>query len=395
MSNGADGADAKEQSFRWDAFVSYSASDGKFAKWLKVQLEGYGPPRDVVPDQRKLRVFLYEQDMTESELTAGIVEHIRSSNFMIVVCSPNARRSHWIGKETKAFAQHRDKSRTLPVIVAGRPNSEVKADDKVQDQAFPDDLCKVLTEPRAADFREHSRPGESKGEANERKREAKFELVARLFDTDKGKLLQRQRARERTRNRVIAAIGAAVVLALAGLTIWAVLNAAEARRQARVALSRHLAAQSTNLRQKQLDLSLMLAVAAYSADRSVEARAALLDGLQGSDLRLDAFLRGHSGFVMSVAFSPDGKTLASGSYDNTVILWDVAKRQQVGAPLAGHSSSVTSVAFSPDGKTLVSGSYDKKVMLWDVDVQSWVARAKRIANRELTTEERRQYLGTE
>ena len=60
--------------------------------------------------------------------------------------------------------------------------------------------------------------------------------------------------------------------------------------------------------------------------------------------------------VHSVAFSPDGKTLATGSRDKTVRLWDVATRRQIGTRLTGHTDTGSSVAFSPDGKTLASGS---------------------------------------
>jgi len=76
-------------------------------------------------------------------------------------------------------------------------------------------------------------------------------------------------------------------------------------------------------------------------------------------------LSGHGNSVSSIVFSLDGRTIASGSYDKTVRLWDVASGQEV-RTLGGHKDGVNSVAFSPDGKTLASGSVDKTVKLWDV-----------------------------
>ncbi|MEG4489742.1 nSTAND1 domain-containing NTPase, partial [Microcoleus sp. D3_18_C4] len=81
--------------------------------------------------------------------------------------------------------------------------------------------------------------------------------------------------------------------------------------------------------------------------------------------RVPITLGEHEDFVRSVAFSPDGKLIVSGSNDNTVRLWDT-KGNPVTQPFQGHEDFVRSVAFSPDGKLIVSGSHDKTVRLWDI-----------------------------
>jgi WD40 repeat protein len=97
-------------------------------------------------------------------------------------------------------------------------------------------------------------------------------------------------------------------------------------------------------------------------------------------------LAGNAGPVYAVAFSPDGRMLASGGTD-TALLWQIDHERRwrpLAEPLRGHTDPVASVAFSPDGGTLASGSWDTTARLWDIDLASWRTRACTLANRNLS-----------
>ncbi|MGF7237929.1 MAG: WD40 repeat domain-containing protein [Frankia sp.] len=81
--------------------------------------------------------------------------------------------------------------------------------------------------------------------------------------------------------------------------------------------------------------------------------------------RTAIILAGHTAKVWSVAFTPDGATLATASGYRSVRLWHVVTGQQT-AVLTGHTRTVTSVTFFPDGGTLATASYDDTVRLWDL-----------------------------
>lgn len=86
---------------------------------------------------------------------------------------------------------------------------------------------------------------------------------------------------------------------------------------------------------------------------------------EASSGRLLRSIEGHTKAVWSVAFAPDGRTFASGSADNTVMLSDAASGRLCHS-LGGHQRGIGSVPFAPDGRTLASASEDNTIKLWDV-----------------------------
>ncbi|MFY9610837.1 MAG: AAA family ATPase [Blastocatellia bacterium] len=161
----------------------------------------------------------------------------------------------------------------------------------------------------------------------------------------------------------------AVTIVLAGFAIYLLIKTqqsmkAEGRSHQRVLQAMRL--QPLNYVDDQLDLALLLGIEGNRMpDVQPELRRALLSSLI-TNLELKSLFPGHTAGVRAVAFSSDGKILASGSYDSTIILWAAEEGLMLHPPLRGHTAPVYRVAFSPDGKTLASASLDRTVRLWEV-----------------------------
>jgi WD40 repeat protein/transcriptional regulator with XRE-family HTH domain len=173
----------------------------------------------------------------------------------------------------------------------------------------------------------------------------------------------RARRRRARRRQALIAFLTAMVLGLASVAALALRASRQAAHQRDVAVSGQLISRSELLAGTNPTLSKLLSIAAWRINPSGDARDAML---AAAALPASTVLSGHTRPVASVAFSRDGKILASGGLDATIRLWDMPTHQQIGAPLTDPSGPVYSVAFSPDGRTLASGNDDRTVRLWDV-----------------------------
>ena len=95
-------------------------------------------------------------------------------------------------------------------------------------------------------------------------------------------------------------------------------------------------------------------------------------------------LKGHAKFVTALAPSPDNNTMASGSKDKCVLLWDTRTKAKIARPLVGHAGMIASVAFSPGGEIVASASSDKTLRLWDIRVGRCISRLSGFADKVTT-----------
>jgi hypothetical protein len=194
-----------------------------------------------------------------------------------------------------------------------------------------------------------------------------------LGQTERDFLHASSHAHRRTvrRRQGFIALLMALVIGLASVAAFAFLarqdavhNAATARHQHAIALSRQLAAESLNIDGTHPVTARQLAVAAWAVFPTSQAASAITTLL--AEQQQQGMLPADPSTVSSVAFSHDGTLLASAGADGTVRLWNPATERPVGAPLhASARHGVNEVAFSPDGTLLASAEGDGTVRLWN------------------------------
>ncbi len=167
------------------------------------------------------------------------------------------------------------------------------------------------------------------------------------------------------RRRGVSVLSVLLIIALIGAGV-ALVQQHDAKKQLRVATARQLVAEADRLLESDLRTALKLGLAAQGIHPDGETHSGLVNML--TNTRYSGTLTGHADAVLDAVFAPDGRTLATGSRDHTVILWGVAdptRPQRLSQLLTGHTSELR-LAFTPDGHTLATNGEDNTVILWDL-----------------------------
>ncbi|MEE1835052.1 nSTAND1 domain-containing NTPase [Streptomyces sp. SP17KL33] len=170
----------------------------------------------------------------------------------------------------------------------------------------------------------------------------------------------------RLRRRTVR-IRRSAVAALVAFALVAVGSAVVAWQQRNDAVFEQVVAQADRVQYSDPSLSAQLDLVAHDLRPDDEGTGNRLVSIVNAPLATP--LLGHGGAVYLTSFSPDGKYLATASYDRSVRLWDVAdpsRAKALGRPLTGHTSWVSSAVFAPDGRTLASAGDDGTIRMWDV-----------------------------
>lgn len=360
-----------------DAFISYShKADERIAAALREGLHSFAKRWY---ELRALHVFLDRASLSAApDLWSEVRGQLDDSRFLILLASPEAARSDWVGpREVVHWLSVDGRSdRLILACTAGAVEWDSgKGDfDWSRTTAIPKELRGALRhEPLYVDLR-WAREAEHLTLSDERFLGAVATLAAPLHGRPKDELVGEDvRQHRRTKNVIRATVTTLSVLTVTALlaAVTAVVERNSAQERALIATSQAMALQADNLGPKQPGLAALLSIAAWQTKDTPDARSAMLQEYNrnwavdrylsaslpnGREVPIDSF---------GTAFSPDGTVMASGHQDGSIALWSTRTRGLIGTLHAGPGQAFA-VTFAKNGNTLAAADADGSVTVWDV-----------------------------
>lgn len=363
---GDDKAVTRRASPVYDGFISYShAVDGGLAPALQRGLQRFAKPWYRM---RGLRVFRDDAALSANpHLWSSIEVALDGSRHYILLASPEAASSKWVGREAAHWLNHKSPETLLIAVTDG----DIAWDGERQDfdhhatTAIPRPLYGAFAEePRYIDMR-WARRDEHLSLEHARFRDVVAELAAPLYGKPKDEIAGEE-VRQHRRTIRIARAGVALLAVLTATAvaggIVALAQRGRAIDQKQVASSRELAAESLLHGQSDPQLSLLLAAEAARVRRTPEALDALRAALP-SALQLHLMKTG-SGSPGVATWSPDGRMVVTGGGDGKARIWDSNGR--LVRTFAAHRSSLVGAEFDRVGTKLLTWAQDGTAKLWPV-----------------------------
>lgn len=332
----------KTKNKRYFAFISYKSEDVEWAIWLQHELEHYHLPasfngrNDVRQDLRP--VFRDIDELKAGNLTEQIQQALTDSENLIVICSPQSAKSHWVNEEVETFISLGRIDTIFPFIVEGNSPKDF--------------FCPALL----ALPKEQERLG---GEVSKNGRDAAFvKVVAGMLNVEYDSLWNRYEKEK-----------------------------AEQERFERERKENLLRLQSRFIAEKAIDLTdngdsylaqrILLEVLPQDLENldrpyTPETEIALRKAIKTPS----AILYGHNERVNCAVFSPDGRTIISGGEDNRIRIWDARTGKEI-QEYHRHSNGIDTIVFSPDGKQFVTIASDS-LNIWDAESKQILLQKKDI-----------------
>jgi hypothetical protein len=340
---------------RHDVFISYSHRDGEVARALQYELERFTKPWW---RPRALRVFRDQTNLTAApDLWQAVVEALGRSEWFILMASPEAAASTWVPREVEWWRTNRPVDRVLIGLTGGEIAWDADDFDWDRTTALPRAVAGTFPrEPLWVDLRTLGDPP--------RLGDLVAEFAAPIMGRPKDELIglhiRQHRRTRRLAGAVIAALSA-LLLVTSVAAVVAVRQRTAALTEARISLSRQLAATATTLRDTDLDIAQLLAVQAYRTDPNEQTRTALFGAVTASP-HLVRFLPA-SADVAALTASGDGAAVIAGLADGTVMRWSAKEGRA--APIGKLPGPVRAVAADGTARTVVA-SDGTSLLTWTV-----------------------------